>query len=316
MPATAIDANRPGITRPTPGWGDNGRVSTVTDHDRPASRWAFLANPWWLTVIGVGLAFAAACWTILAPWQFDRAAERAAQNAAITSALAAVPAPAGEFLPVGAPPAAEHNWHVVTATGTFLTDQQVYVRLRQDSQGNPTAEVVLPFRMTDGTVLWVDRGYVPDSQVRAGTPAAVPPSGEVTISGRVQQDQLDPDNRPELQQQGMRLLSSGFDPAQLSAKAGLTQVRGGFIQLVPDSPGVLAPIGVPQLDSGPFFSYALQWCAFGGVALIAVLYFVYREATDPRDPEPDAEPAGADPSAEPQPSPRGRARFDKSQLYD
>ena len=306
------DANRHGITQLTRGRGDNGPVSTVTDRDRPASRWAFLAKPWWLVVIGVGLAFAAACWTILAPWQFSRDAETSARNAAISAALAAEPVPAAEYLPVGTPPAAEHSWRVVTATGSYLAGQEVYIRLRQDAAGNPMAEVLLPFRMTDGTIIWVDRGYVPDSQISSGQPAAAPPTGQVTVSGRVQQDQLDPLNRPEQHKYGMRWLTSGFDTGQLSAQAGLTQVRGGFIQLMPDSPGVLIPMAVPQLDSGPYFSYALQWCAFGAVALIAVCYFVYREATDPREEDEDS----PERPTELEPAGRQRARFDKSTLYD
>ena len=45
-------------------------------------RLAFLLRPGWIAVILAGLAFAGACFFLLAPWQFNRNAERTAQNAA------------------------------------------------------------------------------------------------------------------------------------------------------------------------------------------------------------------------------------------
>ncbi len=67
----------------------------------------------------------------------------------------------------------------------------------------------------------------------------------------------------------------------------------GYVQLTADSPGVLTPIELPQTDSGPFLSYALQWAAFGVIALIGLGVFIYREAADPRPPDDhvDAVPA-------------------------
>ena len=59
----------------------------------------------------------------------------------------------------------------------------------------------------------------------------------------------------------------------------------GYIQLTDGSPGVLTPIELPQTDSGPFLSYALQWEAFGVIALIGLGVFIYREAADPRPPD-------------------------------
>ena len=56
----------------------------------------------------------------------------------------------------------------------------------------------------------------------------------------------------------------------------------GYLQLVDGSPGVLTPVEVPQVDAGPFLSYALQWLVFGAIALVGVGVFVYREATGAR----------------------------------
>ena len=273
----------------------------------------FLITPWWIGVIVTVLLFAAACWMILAPWQFRRNSERQAQIAAVVAAVGADPVPVDEFLRVGEPPAKGSTYRQASATGTFETDRQVYVRLRQDNDGNPAAEVLVPFRLDDGTVLVLDRGYVSDDSVRQGLAAPDPPVGRVTITGRAQPDQPDPSHRAPVKVHGLST-AYGIEPAAI-AGAG-EPVRDGFLELVDGSPGVLTAVDVPQSDEGPFLSYAWQWSAFGVMALLAVGYFAVREYTDPRDESDDEEPP---PEQEPVAAgsrPRRRGSFDKSELYD
>jgi hypothetical protein len=40
---------------------------------------------------------------------------------------------------------------------------------------------------------------------------------------------------------------------------------------------VLDALPLPELESGPYLSYALQWITFGVMALLAWLYFTWRE---------------------------------------
>ena len=40
---------------------------------------------------------------------------------------------------------------------------------------------------------------------------------------------------------------------------------------------MLGALPLPDLDAGPFLSYALQWIAFGTMAILAWLYFTWRE---------------------------------------
>jgi cytochrome oxidase assembly protein ShyY1 len=123
---------------------------------RSRHRFAFLVKPGWLGAIAGALAFTAACWLILAPWQFSRNTETSQTNAGIETAHHATPVPLEKYLSTARQPAEESVWQPVTATGTFLPDRMFYVRLRQDDGGNPVSEVVLPMRLTDGTVLLVD----------------------------------------------------------------------------------------------------------------------------------------------------------------
>jgi cytochrome oxidase assembly protein ShyY1 len=291
-------------------------------------RLAFLLRPGWIAVILAGLAFAGACFFVLAPWQFSRNAERSAQNAAITAALGADPVPVSELMTTSAQPAQGALWRVVTATGTFDESRQVQVRLRQNAAGQPISEVVLPFRLATGQTLLVDRGSVSFLEVDKGVTIPAAPAGPVTITGRVQDDQLDPSRRPPVEQDGqvqVTEISADMMRQAFGAAPGETFLAG-FVQLTGQSPGALTPIEVPQTDPGPFLSYALQWEVFGVIALVGLGVFIVREFRDPRTDEPDepggqSEPAAPPPSSEPAPVPAGRRRrsrdgFDRSQLWD
>ena len=267
---------------------------------RPGHRFAFLRKPGWLGAIAGALAFTAACWLILAPWQFGRNTETSQTNAGIEAAHHATPVPVDEYLSTTRQPVEKSVWQPVTATGTFVPDREFYVRLRQDDAGNPVSEVVLPMRLTDGTVLLVDRGTRSILDIGKGIELPPVPAGVVTVTGRVQQDQTDPRNRKPGLLNGLNqaYAVNADDLAGPATTPG--NVRQGYIQLMAGSPGVLDEIGMPQTDSGPYLSYALQWCAFGAMSLLAIGYFIFREATDPRGPDERNVPyparSGSDPN--------------------
>ncbi len=179
------------------------RANTTAD-DKPRRRWAFLASPGWIAAILAALAFAGACFWLLSPWQFNRNAERTAQNTAVDASIAAPAVPVTDLLTTAAQPPGDIAWRVVTATGEFDPTRQVQVRLRQDANGNPVSEVITPFRLTSGETLLVDRGYVSFADVRNDVAIAPLPTGQVTITGRVQDEQTDPSNRPAVRRRRSR----------------------------------------------------------------------------------------------------------------
>ena len=267
---------------------------------RPRRRFGFLLKPGWIGAIVGALAFTAACWLILAPWQFSRHSETAATNHAIDAANTATPVPVRDLLSTGTEPRAHDAYQPVTATGVFDPAHTFYVRLRQDNGGNPVSEVVLPMRLDDGTILLVDRGYRSVGDIDAGVPLPPVPTGEVTVTGRVQQDQTDPAHRGpttvtsqlvdgKLVEVPKRIEVHAVNADLLVGMDGTVGTSGnvlqGYIQLMAGSPGLLDEIGMPQTDGGPYFSYALQWCAFGAMSILAIGYFIFREATDPRGPD-------------------------------
>ncbi|OXM68285.1 MULTISPECIES: SURF1 family protein [Amycolatopsis] len=240
-------------------------------------RLKFLLRPSWLALVVGVLAFAFACFTLLSPWQFSRNDEREAQNRAIEASLTADPRPLNDVLPLGTAPDANTEWTRVEITGAYLPEHEVVARLRT-VQGQPAFEVLTPFRTTDGQVVLVDRGYLqPDSRTEV-PPYAAPPAGTVTIVARIRADENDPKTRDAFADASThgKLQSYSVDSRVVARSSGL-DIRGGYFQLDSDQPGVLNALPLPQTDAGPFFSYALQWIAFGIMAIAGLVYFTVRE---------------------------------------
>jgi cytochrome oxidase assembly protein ShyY1 len=235
-------------------------------------RFRFLLQPGWLGLTLVVIVFATACYSLLAPWQFRRNAERVAQNTAVSTSLRTAPVPIDQVLAAAGSTAAA-EWRPVSMTGRYLPAGEALARLRT-VQGEPAFEVLTPFQLAQGGVVLVNRGYVrPVGDV--SVPAfPAPPAGEVTVTARVRQDEGD--RRDAFTDDGHRQVYA-VNSQTVGRAAGLA-IRPGYFQLVDDQPGVLNALPLPQLDSGPFFSYALQWIAFGSMAILAWLYFTWREA--------------------------------------
>ena len=240
-------------------------------------RLKFLLRPGWLALTLVVFIFATLCYTLLAPWQFSRDNEREARNSALQASFDAPPRPLSEKLPPGTAPSQETEWRRVTVTGSYLSDHEMIARLRT-VQGEPAFEVITPLRTTNGTVVLVDRGYLrPDSQSEVPDYPA-PPGGQVTLTARIRANEPEPPDQDTYTPPGTDSAPQiyAINSDIVSNNTGL-DIRSGYLQLAPEQPGVLGALPLPQLDAGPFFSYALQWLAFGTMAILGWLYFTVRE---------------------------------------
>lgn len=298
----------------------------------------FLATPRWIALEVAVVAFVLACYFLLAPWQFSRSDQHNSQMAEIARAVAAPPADVSTLLTTTSQPGIGLTYRTARATGHFDATGEALIRLRQDADGNPAYEVVVPFVTSSGTVL-VDRGYVSYQSVQQNSaPIPALPSGTVTVEGRVQPDQTDPKNRGPVVVPDGHTAYTAASSVIVSASSGSTVYRG-YLQLVDGSTGVIEAIPLPQPDDArPFFEYAIQWLIFGAIAVLGLGYFIYREYRDPVEGEiyltgpDDAESGAPDPDGRAPGDPaaprmttdtaaregasRARKRFDKSQLYD
>ncbi|MFT3715537.1 MAG: SURF1 family cytochrome oxidase biogenesis protein [Gordonia sp. (in: high G+C Gram-positive bacteria)] len=232
-------------------------------------------KPGWVLVAVLAVVFAAACFLILAPWQLGKNTTTEHRNNLIKSAAKTGPVPIDQLAAPGAGLAPDDEWREVTVNGHYLPSQEVRLRLRSvDSQ--PAVEVVTPFAVAgdpDRTIL-VDRGYV-----RPGGDGSVviapAPTGEVSLDARLRKSEGTSPGKEPRRENGAPTAYT-IDTAALGSLTGLT-LDPFYLQLSDDQPGSLTPIGLPQLESGPYLSYGLQWLAFGIMAPLGVAYFVYAE---------------------------------------
>jgi cytochrome oxidase assembly protein ShyY1 len=263
-------------------------------------RLSFLLRPGWVALAVVVIAFTYLCFSVLAPWQLGKNTKTSRENNQIQQSLTTAPVPLKTLLPQQDSSAPDAQWRRVTATGRYLPDKQLVVRLRV-ADGDPALEVLVPFLVDGGPNVLVDRGYVRPEQGSRLPPIPPPPHDTVTITARLRDSEQPVLDKQSFISDGVRQVYS-IDIGQIATLTGVP-LAGSYLQLVDNQPGGLGVIGLPHLDAGPFLSYGIQWITFGVVAPILLGYFVYAEVrarraeksqTVPTEPaEPTEKPAPA-----------------------
>jgi cytochrome oxidase assembly protein ShyY1 len=246
----------------------------------------------WTVYVSVAIVFAIAC-AFLSNWQFTRNAQRGEQLALIAANYDAEPVPLAEVIPPGADLAPSDEWRPVTLTGTYLVDDQLLARNRVHG-GTAAFEVLVPFRLDDGTVLLVDRGWEPPGESQP-LPDAVPapPEGEVTVVVRLRPTE-------QLPRSGRTAPAGQVPTIHLATIAGLIGPADGsdlelsaYGMMVSETPTpATRPDAVesPSEDPGPYLSYAVQWILFAVMGFVFIFYVIRTERTRRRE---DAEAAAA-----------------------
>ncbi|MFC9980677.1 SURF1 family protein [Gordonia sp. NPDC127522] len=232
-----------------------------------------ILRPGWIALGLVVAAFAVACFTLLAPWQLGKNSDTERRNDLIRTATSIETAPLAEVAPSSTfVPSSE--WRSAAVTGRYLTDRQALVRLRNVDQ-RPAVEVLTPFAVSGSDrVILVNRGFV--RPVEGAVPdIPAPPVGEQTVDGRIRAAESVSTDRGTRVENGALTVAT-INPGLVSA-ATSTPMDDFYLQLSPDQPGSLGEIPLPQLDTGPYLSYGLQWLAFGVMAPLGVGYFLYSE---------------------------------------
>lgn len=204
-------------------------------------------------------------------WQIARFSGKVHDNDAMRANAHRPAAPVGTVLPlVGAPAPSQDavRYRTITATGRFDDAHTARVRLR--TVNGTDGELWLTPLVTSRGDLLVVRGLYADGR---HTPVAAPPSGTVTIRGRVQTSESNRDSAADV---ARGLLLSINAPAQ--AKQLGKPVYDGYAELLPGQPGTRGLIALPPPDlSNPaggavepqHFAYIIQWYLFAVLALAA-----------------------------------------------
>ncbi len=253
--------------------------------------WRFLLSARWAGYLALVIAFAIAC-SALGAWQLARRAEAHAAVVKLDANYDSPPVPLGSLLPTLGSFEESQEWSPVELRGSYLSDAQLLVRTRPLG-GNPGFEVLVPFRLEDGAVFVVDRGWVPTGSAQ-DAPDAVPaaPEGVVTVIARLKpgEPSLPGRTAPEGQIATIEL----DDIAELLGQPTYT---GAYGLMVTESPAALerpTPRPKPARDEGPHLSYAFQWFVFALLGFLGLGWAVRQEyrlvnAEDPAERERAAE---------------------------
>lgn len=245
----------------------------------------------WTGYVAVAVLFAVAC-GFLSNWQFSRNEERARQLDLVDANYHDEPVALGEVFPTGGALDPSDEWTPVALTGTYLADEQLLVRNRAHG-GTSAFEVLVPFRLEDGRVLIVDRGWVPPGE-NEPVPDAIPapPAGEATVVVRLRPGEMIPaSGRSADEGQVPTIHLPLIAETVASGDAVETSAYG---QLVSESPAPATAPGwlpAPTEDPGPHLSYAIQWILFAIMGFAFIGYIIVSERRIRR--EEAAEASGA-----------------------
>jgi cytochrome oxidase assembly protein ShyY1 len=254
----------------------------------------FLLRPKWL-LFHLGIVLLVVLMINLGFWQLRRHDERREFNAEVRAHAAAPVRPVEEVLPDGADvDPDELQWFNVSATGTYLADEQVFV-VNVSQDGAAGVDPVVPLLLADGRLLLVNRGFV------AGTATVpAPPQGTVEVVGRLRPPQKrgtgalsDPaeGELTEVQRIDIKRLQQQLDAPVLPMYIDLLD------STPPEPADLITPVAAPNLGEGPHLSYAAQWFIFSVAAVVGWVLAVRRsvrtraKATEAPDEVPAANPA-------------------------
>ena len=258
----------------------------------------------WTAYAAVAMVFAIAC-AFLSNWQFSRNAERSGQLALVEANYDAQPVALDELIPSGSALVAGDQWRPVVLVGQYLEEERLLVRNRAHG-GAAAFEVLVPFRLEDGRVLIVDRGWLPPGEEQR-VPDAIPaaPEREVTVIARVRPgEQLPSSGRSADDGQvptiNLPLIADVLEPA--TGDALERSAYGIMASEDPAPPARPTALESPSEDPGPHLSYAIQWILFAIMGFVFIAYVIRSELRHRReDREEELEraargmPAASDP---------------------
>ncbi|EWY38412.1 hypothetical protein N825_13020 [Skermanella stibiiresistens SB22] len=209
----------------------------------------------------------------LGTWQLQRLAWKTELIERIEAGLNAAPVP----LPTVIGNPAEWDYHRVSATGRFLHDHELDLAARS-LNGRIGYHVVTPLQRDDGTVVLVNRGWIP---TEARDPATRPDgllSGTVTVEGIVRVPTgpgwMQPDN------DAWANVWFWYDIPAMAASAGVT----GALPVIVEAAATPNPGGLPVggqsnvVIPNNHLQYVVTW--YGLALTLLVVYIVSQRRRD------------------------------------
>ena len=230
--------------------------------------WSFLRSRRWFGYYALIVVFSIVC-VMLGNWQFDRRAGAQAEIARIDNNYDASPVSLEEALgDRDAFDVDRNKWQQVEMTGTYVGDP--YLARNRASQQGVGSLLIHPLQLPDGSIFFVDRGWV-DVVATDDVPGVLPEpaTGHVEVVVRLRESESEIKGRTN---EGRTLGSINLP--LLAEEFSHPAYTGAYGQLVSEAPvgeAGVAPLK-PERDEGPHLSYALQWYVFIIIVLCGAWY--------------------------------------------
>ena len=233
----------------------------------------------WFGWLALVVVFSIAC-VYLSNWQFNRREEAlvAMQQLAQNYDSPAVPIQQLATLDTFAK---ANEWRKVELVGKYLVDKSVLVRNRP-LNGQPGFLQVVPFELSDGTVIAVERGWVAaGDQYQVPERVPLPADATQTVIGRTRASEPSLNRTAPPGQLATINIEALVSSTQIEQKIyNKLYVRMASESLAGESlSGVDAPkkLDKPQLGEGNHLSYALQWILFALMSAAALFWGIKKE---------------------------------------
>jgi surfeit locus 1 family protein len=235
----------------------------------------------------VAALLAAAGMARLGWWQLDRAAQKIGLQQLQQSRRALPPLAEAELArdPAGAQAQAQR---LVVLQGRWLPERTVYLENRQHL-GQPGFYAVTPLLLGDGSVLLVQRGWLPrDLMDRTRIVAAPPPAGTVRIEGRIAPALA---RLYEFAGAASGAIRQNLDLDAYAHETGLPLRPLALVQedgVAPPADGLIRQWPQPAADVQKHYGYAFQWFALSALVLGLYVWFQLVRPARARRPSPAA----------------------------
>lgn len=227
----------------------------------------------WSSWILTAAVFSAACW-FLSQWQFARQAEVVEANQVINLNFELEPVPINEVLTFDQPWTSDLEFRPVVIEGSYLPETKLLIRNRP-YDGQPGFLQLVAFEMTNGTIIWIERGWLPTG-INQDSPDAIP---DVDSSFRTVIIRLRSSESPDARQAPTGQLPNIDIPKASLLLTASNVYKQSYGRLATEQPELNrgVDLGKPQLSEGNHLSYAFQWIIFGLMALGAVFWNISQD---------------------------------------
>lgn len=214
----------------------------------------------------------------LGTWQVERLRWKEELIATIDQRIAAPPAPLQPSAQWAGMTAVTDEFRRVSFTATFLHDREGFVYTTgsalRGGAGGPGYSVFTPARLADGSLVLVDRGFVPEARRDPATRMDGQTPGSVEIVGALRWPEprsvFTPTDDPA------RNLWFARDPAAIAAAKGLAVAPFYVEQESPPASGGVPALGQLQPNiPNNHLQYVLTW--YGLALALAVVFTVWMQ---------------------------------------